>query len=179
MQDFLRADKNNTSYQTIPTIRTVSTLREEVDNCSPPEYDYGGYDGKKRRLKGELWVNNTFGGLYSGVGARTKHQVKTLGIWWRKATCKIMLAVTGTYSYTSQGIEYGPYTVNYNSGWLTDDGRDAYTFDFCVFAGGCTFVTNVDGVHACKRITSGSDFVNKKCSDNPPLTEMTCYTSYH
>jgi hypothetical protein len=165
IDDFLNTDENTLVYEVIPIVRTTS-LRSEVDNCI---YEY--QSGPRRRLKGELWINQ-IGGIYSGAGARTKHQQFFWPAWWRSATCKIRLDVSGTYKYTSGGITYGPYNINYSSGWLTDDGRDAYTFDFCVNQS-CTFLSNVDGFHGCRYPKPKPE---PSCND---VSEITCTTSHN
>ncbi|AXT61451.1 hypothetical protein D1816_14190 [Aquimarina sp. AD10] len=103
---------------------------------------------KRKRLKGEQWTTN-IGPFYSGAGARTKHQKRSARIWWRNKTQRLRLRLNGTYTQYFNGIPSPPINVNEDSGWRTDDGREAYTFDFCVNAN-CSFqINSLSSIHEC------------------------------
>ena len=102
----------------------------------------------RKRLKGEQWTTN-IGSLYSGAGARTKHQKRAVRIWWRNKTKKLRLRLNGSYTQIFNGIPLPPTAVNEDSGWKNDDGREAYTFDFCVNAS-CSFkINSLSSTHEC------------------------------
>lgn len=102
----------------------------------------------RKRLKGEQWTTN-IGSLYSGAGARTKHQKRSLRIWWRDRTQKLRLKLNGSYTQVFNGIPQPSVTVNSDSGWKNDDGREAYTFDFCINVS-CSFsINNLTSTHEC------------------------------
>ena len=92
------------------------------------------YDRGRKRVKGEIFTTK-IGSLYSAAGARTKHQRKRAWIWWRNRTRQIRLQVTGEFEQyiDSYGVPVssGPIPIDYDSGWLSDDGRESYTFEFC------------------------------------------------
>jgi hypothetical protein len=119
--------------------RTSQELFARVDECTA-EYSSGG----TKRLKGETF-NTNLGVLYSSAGARSKHQIRRLRIWWRDRTNSLRLQVSGSYTQYFQGIPTGPIPINHDSGWQGDDGREAYTFEFCVNSP-CEFVLHA--VHA-------------------------------
>ncbi|KAA1243212.1 hypothetical protein [Aquimarina sp. RZ0] len=102
---------------------------------------------KRKRLKGEQWTTN-IGPLYSGAGARTKHQKRSARIWFRNKTKQLRLKLNGSYTQYFEGI---PITQNVaeDSGWQNDDGREAYLFDFCINAN-CSFtINNLSSTHEC------------------------------
>lgn len=55
---------------------------------------------RRWRVRGELWVTNT-PPLYSGAGARAKHQRRRFGIWWARKADRISLDVDGEFSQTA------------------------------------------------------------------------------
>lgn len=68
-------------------------------------YDQYTSSSPRYRFKGELWVSNT-PPVYSGAGARAKHQRRRLNIWWANETSQISLKVDGTFSQSGPGGGY-------------------------------------------------------------------------
>ncbi|MEB2778106.1 hypothetical protein SYJ56_22525 [Algoriphagus sp. D3-2-R+10] len=124
--------------------RSVSQVGEEtaakVGTCND-EYR------NNWRFRAELWVTNT-GPIYSGTGARAKHQKKVLGAWFAKSADIITLDVDGWFSQTGPG----PGTVTENIDFTTtryDDANIDYAWNEC-FNVACSFdasaTVKVEGV---------------------------------
>jgi len=140
-----RLSNKNASLEVLPVTHTVLSEASSPNGriaeervCTQEYRTSGGIGGIKKRLVGEIYAT-TIGVLYSGVGARTKHQQRIGGVWFRKRTNQIRLTVTGQFVY--YGVGSRTENVNYDSGIQTDDGRDAYTFRFC-FNASCEFKIN-------------------------------------
>ena len=148
IDNYSKADLKNNNIETFEVSHNyfVTELSENFKADRTCDRRYWKKD--RKRLKGEQWTTN-LGSLYSGAGARTKHQKKTLGIWWRNKTQRLRLRLNGNYTQVFQGIPQPPIAVNEDSGWATDDGREAYTFDFCVNVN-CSFqINSLTSTHEC------------------------------
>ncbi len=93
--------------------RTITRIADSRVNATVHDC-HDEYRNKWRGLA-ELWVTNT-GSIYSGTGARAKHQKKTFGIWWAKNAGTIRLTVDGDYSQYLNEANTFYETVNYDSG---------------------------------------------------------------
>lgn len=142
--------RSNAAIEAIPVEREVYEFEaptavnaKRIETCET-RYDKKG----RKRVKGEVFTTK-IGALYAGAGARTKHQRKRLGIWWRSRTKQIRLQVTGEFEQYFGQVSTGPIPVNYDSGWESDDGREAYTFEFCANVS-CKFdIISMYGTHSC------------------------------
>ncbi|UII25592.1 hypothetical protein LVD15_20130 [Fulvivirga maritima] len=101
----------------------------------------------KKRLKGEIFKNQV-GGLFSSVGARTKHQKKRLGLWTAAKTKQVRLKIEGEYSQEALGdIIYVPISYDKTE---SDENKISKTFEFCVNVT-CTFgITYMQNLHWCR-----------------------------
>lgn len=101
VQDAFENNSNQNNLMVYPVTRSISFVGGEnlarVGECNA-EYD----NGATRRFRAELWITNT-PPVYSGTGARAKHQRRRLGIWWANSADEITLDLNGTFSQTGPG----------------------------------------------------------------------------
>lgn len=143
-------DKQSLKSAGIETFEVTHNYNEIdlSDNKADRTCDKRYWKKKRKRLKGEQWTTH-IGSLYSGAGARTKHQKRSARIWWRNKTKQLRLQVNGSYTQYFQGIPSPIINVNEDTGWASDDGREAYTLNFCVNAS-CTFeINDLTSIHEC------------------------------
>ncbi|MGY3795002.1 hypothetical protein [Aquimarina sp. 433] len=144
-------DKQSLKSVGIETFEVTHTYNEvdlSDNNKADRTCDKRYWKKKRKRLKGEQWTTH-IGSLYSGAGARTKHQKRTARIWWRNKTKQLRLRVNGSYTQYLQGIPSPIINVNEDTGWVSDDGREAYTLNFCVNVN-CTFqIHDLTSIHEC------------------------------
>jgi len=91
---------------------------------------------KRRRFRAELWVTNT-APVYSGTGARVKHQKKVAGFWFASSANTLTLDVNGWFSQTGPA----PGTVTQNIDFTQtkyNEGNIDYAWNEC-FSVACSF----------------------------------------
>lgn len=117
-----------------------------LDSECEDQYSFG---SRTRRLKGEAYTTNA-GVFYSAAGARTKHQRYWARIWWRTQARQLRLQFNGTFRQYLGGPSsplFADQNISYDSGWLNDDGRDSYNWEFCLGAP-CYFeILNMQSTH--------------------------------
>ncbi len=138
VEEITRSYINSTSHESLKILGSQECIQEYRMR--------GGIGGIRKRLIGRLYTTNA-GSLYSSAGASTRHQQFILGVWVRKSTQAIRLKLSG--QFTQYFGEYPPYTefINYDTGEVRDDGREAYQFEFCAGVS-CRFtITNGQSYH--------------------------------
>ncbi len=154
VQDYDFVQRNNWNVdlpkvESYEIVRKVSEQKAEIDNCAKYYWK-----NNRKRLKGEMWHTDAV--VWESLGARTKHQKKVIGIWWRNKTQQLRLRLNGSVAVvivnpqTGQQIIQQEVQVNYDSGWQDDDGREAYVAAVCENLPTCEFLPgSMQGTHEC------------------------------
>lgn len=93
--------------------------------------------GRDKRFKGELWISNT-PPIYSGTGARSKHQNRFLRVWWADNAPQLRLVVNGTFTQALVGGSTVSETISYDSQVRFNDNLVEYVWNEC-FNVSCLF----------------------------------------
>lgn len=124
---------NQESAKIYNVTRSISHMGGEnaakVGTCND-DYD------KRRRFRAELWITNT-APVYSGTGARVKHQKKVAGFWFASSANTLTLDVDGWFSQTGPV----PGTVTENVDFTQteyNEGNIDYAWNEC-FNASCSF----------------------------------------
>ncbi|GAB4412236.1 MAG: hypothetical protein OHK0039_18040 [Bacteroidia bacterium] len=122
------AETKNAMVQVIERTEAYRSQFSPPVRHSPNHCILGYSSGGRRRFGGEIWSTGTGNGR--DVMARTKHQERTLWIWWSNATDEVSLLVTGNVSLNGQAA-----TIPANSNGaqtLANENRIEVTLASCI-----------------------------------------------